>query len=85
MPNTVDAQDFYKQEMVAFGQWVGERRNQLNLSLDALSKRVGVEKSYLSRIERGERSNPSFVVVFVLAKELGKGLEEIISIADLQQ
>lgn len=77
----VDVHETFKLDMIAFGRWVAEKRAELNLSLDALAKRVGIEKSYLSRIERGERNNPSFVVVYILSKELGRALDDIIKIA----
>lgn len=76
-----DVHETYKEDMVAFGKWVGEKRAELNLSLEELANQVGIEKSYLSRIERGERSNPSFVVVYVLAKVLGRNLDDIMKVA----
>lgn len=69
----------YNDDMIAFGKWVYEKRLELGMTLDDLAEKVGICKTYLSRLERGERINPSFVTVYTLSKALGrKTLDNII-------
>lgn len=76
--NAVDTNELFKEDMIQFGKWVKAKREEEHMSLDDLAKQVGICKSYLHRLERGERSNPSYITVFLLAKALGKDLDEII-------
>lgn len=52
-------------------------RKQKNMSMDALSKRSGVSKSMLSQIEQ-EKTNPTVVTVWKIARALDVSVEELI-------
>lgn len=54
-----------------FGQHVRQRRSFFRLSMKELAERVGVQQSYISRIETGKRSlNPEKGVFKKIAAEL---------------
>ncbi|CAM3923526.1 helix-turn-helix domain-containing protein [Tsukamurella strandjordii] len=55
---------------------VRARRLSAGLTLDALAERVGVTKSYLSKVERG-RSTPSIAIALRIAEALGVDAAEI--------
>jgi transcriptional regulator with XRE-family HTH domain len=60
-----------------FGEYVRQRREALRekdekFSVRQVAQRVGVEPSYLSKIERGEQPPPGEQTVVALAKELGE-------------
>lgn len=61
---------------------VGAKIKKLRLkrgySINALSDRAGVSKSYLSYIERGIQKNPSLQVLSKLACTLDTNLEELL-------
>ncbi|MCP3017254.1 helix-turn-helix transcriptional regulator [Nocardiopsis dassonvillei] len=59
------------------GQLVRELRIQRAWTIEDLAKRVGIDTSHLSRIERGERPKPSERVAIRIARELGVGTDEI--------
>jgi transcriptional regulator with XRE-family HTH domain len=77
----IDVHEVFKGDMIAFGKWVSERRKEEGKSLDDLAKITGVDKSYIHRLEKGNRTNPSFITVFSLATALGKDLRDIIKLA----
>ncbi|MFZ5969942.1 MAG: helix-turn-helix domain-containing protein [Bacillota bacterium] len=52
-------------------------RKQKNMSMDELSKRSGVSKSMLSQIEQ-EKTNPTVVTVWKIARALDISLEELL-------
>lgn len=53
----------------AFGEAVRERRHELGLSQEELGYRCGLDRTYVSGIERGVR-NPTLKVVWQLADGL---------------
>lgn len=53
----------------AFGSAVRETRGQLGLSQEALGFRCGLDRTYVSGIERGVR-NPTVRIIYRLAKGL---------------
>lgn len=60
-----------------FGPWLRERREALQatdarFSLRQLAGRVGVQPSYLSKVERGEVPPPGEHTIRALARELGE-------------
>jgi transcriptional regulator with XRE-family HTH domain len=81
--------------MSAFGDYVRQRRGQLNEADDAFSLRkvaaaIDVEPSYLSKVERGEQPPPSEKTVVALAKTLGEDADVLLALAgkvsaDLQE
>ncbi|ADO59922.1 helix-turn-helix domain-containing protein [Paenibacillus polymyxa] len=74
-----DVHEIYKTDMIKFGYWVEAKRKELKFSLDDLANKTGIDKSYLARLERGDRSNPSFIAVYSLTKCLGGNLDDIIT------
>ena len=81
--------------MNEFGSHVRERREVLRredarFSVRQLAARVGVEPSYLSKVERGAQPPPSEATVQRLAEELGEDPDVMLALAgkvsmDLQQ
>ena len=61
---------------------VQNRIKQLRLlkgySINALSEKTGVSKSYLSYIERGIQKNPSLQILSKLANSLGTTVEDLL-------
>ncbi len=59
------------------GTTIRARRNQLNLTLEALAERTGVSRAMLSEIERGNK-NPTIRVVVQIAGALDCSVSELI-------
>lgn len=53
-------------------------RLEQNLTLEALAARSGVSHDYVSKLERGEKKNPSLIVVAKLAKGLGVTIDKLV-------
>ena len=69
-----------------FGNYVRNRRQQLHgedpaFSLRRLAGRIGVEPSYLSKVERGETPPPSEGTILRLAKELAEDADVLLALA----
>ncbi|MEK3955794.1 helix-turn-helix domain-containing protein [Psychrobacillus sp. FSL K6-1464] len=71
--------EIHKEKMIAFGQMIKEKRNELGVSLDNVAKETGIGKAYLSRIERGDRGNPSFIIVYELCRYFNIDMSNILS------
>jgi transcriptional regulator with XRE-family HTH domain len=79
----------------AFGSYVRERREARRagdpaFSLRRLAARIGVEPSYLSKVERGETPPPSEEKIRLLAEALGEDPDLLLALAgkvssDLQE
>src|SRR5207248_2658798 len=72
--------------MSAFGDYVRNKRVLLQAgdnrySLRKVAATVGVEPSYLSKIERGEQSPPGEETIVALAKELGEDADMLLALA----
>lgn len=70
----------------AFGEYLRERREAKRLedrrfSLRQLAQRIGVEPSYLSKVERGLEPPPSEAKVKALAKELDQDPDILLAMA----
>ena len=70
----------------AFGSYVRERREALRArdprySVRQVAGRIGVEPSYLSKVERGEQSPPSEAKIVALAVELGEDPDVLLALA----
>lgn len=80
---------------MAFGSYVRERRERLReedprFSVRQLAQRIGVEPSYLSKVERGEVAPPSEATIVRLAAELEEDPDVLLALAgkvssDLQE
>lgn len=64
---------------VRFGQRVRQLRTELGLSQEAFADKCGLDRTYISGIERGVR-NPTLEVIGVIADGLGKSLEALFKI-----
>jgi transcriptional regulator with XRE-family HTH domain len=62
----------------AFGDAVRARRSELGLSQEALALEVGLHRTYIGGIERGER-NVALVNIFRLANTLEMPAADLIS------
>ena len=81
--------------MSAFGDYVRRRRETLRegdprFSLRRVASRIGIEPSYLSKIERGEQAPPSEEKIVALADLLGQDRDVLLALAgkvssDLQE
>lgn len=72
--------------MKAFGQYIRQRRNLLNatnpaFSVRQLAGRIGVEPSFLSKVERGIEAPPSEEKIVLLAHELGEDKDVLLAMA----
>ncbi len=70
----------------AFGSYIRKRREALKgtdstFSVRQVAQRIGVEPSYLSKVERGETSVPSEVKIIRLAQELGEDPDVLLALA----
>ena len=71
---------------MSFGDYVRARRQQLResdrrFSVRQVAARIGVEPSYLSKIERGEQRPPSEAKIRLLAGELGEDPDVLLALA----
>jgi len=71
--------------MSAFGDYLRQRREHRlgedpKFSVRKLAAAVGIEPSYLSKIERGEQPPPSAETISALAKELGEDSDMLLAL-----
>ena len=59
-----------------FGQRLREKRTELGLSQEAFADKCGLDRTYISGIERGKR-NVSLINIETLAKSLGISVSEL--------
>ena len=81
--------------MSQFGKFIRDRRERLRredsrFSVRQLAKRLVVEPSYLSKVERGETAPPSEAKIILLAKELNEDADVLLAMggkvsSDLQE
>ena len=81
--------------MTPFGHYIRQRREDLrktdaSYSLRQVATRVGVEPSYLSKVERGQEAPPSEPRIRALARELQEDPDDLLALAgkvssDLQE
>ena len=81
--------------MTRFGEVAGAARRRLRendrrFSLRQVARRIGIEPSYLSKIERGQVAPPSEATTVRLARELGEDPDVLLAMAgkvsgDLQE
>ena len=80
---------------VAFGTFIRDRRERLKesdttFSVRQVAQRIGVEPSFLSKVERGDVPPPSESKIVALAGELGEDPDVLLALAgkvstDLQE
>ena len=61
-----------------FGKRLAEIRNQKKITQEKFAFDIGVDRTYISYIERGER-NPSLFLLYKIAKELKIKLSDLIN------
>lgn len=81
--------------MTPFGRYIRQRREDLrktdaSYSLRQVAARIGVEPSYLSKVERGQEAPPSEPRIRALASELQEDPDDLLALAgkvssDLQE
>ncbi len=81
--------------MIEFGEYVRRARARQReqdplFSVRQVAARVGIEPSYLSKIERGEQPPPSEETIRALARELGEDADVLLALggkvsSDLQR
>lgn len=69
-------------ELVAFGAAVRQRRLALGLSQEALAHEAGIDRSYMSSVERGGQ-NVGLVLAAQIARALDIKLAELVTAAQL--
>ena len=62
----------------AFGQLVRQRRQALGISQEELGYRAGLDRTYVSGLERGIR-NPSLTAIVSLAQGFGISVSDLAS------
>lgn len=65
-----------RKECVSFGRRVRALREALGISQEAFADRVGIHRTYIGGIERGER-NPTLATLCRIAAALDLPLEEL--------
>ena len=82
---------YYTSEMNRFGSYIRRRREDLRkmdrtYSVRQVAARIGVEPSYLSKVERGHEAPPSEPKIRALARELDEDPDVLLAMAGkLQQ
>ena len=71
---------------MSFGEYIRQRREEMrtedrDYSLRKVAASVGIEPSYLSKIERGEQPPPSEATIVALAKELDEDPDVLLALA----
>jgi transcriptional regulator with XRE-family HTH domain len=66
---------------VDLGEAIRSRRRDLGISQEALADRIGIDRTYLSGIERGER-NPSYTNLLRIASALRVPFSELQAAAE---
>ena len=71
---------------MSFGDFIRDRREEKraadpNYSLRRVAASIGVEPSYLSKIERGEQPPPSEETILALARELDEDPDVLLALA----
>lgn len=66
-------------EAFTIGVRIKQRREEANLSINALAQRAGVAKGYLWSLEQGEsNSRPSGRTLYRIARELGTTMSDLL-------
>jgi transcriptional regulator with XRE-family HTH domain len=76
MPARVDFQP--EPELMNFGRYVKQARQQMGISQDQLAEKVGISVGYVGAIERKQTQRPAFDVVFKICKVLNISLDNML-------
>ncbi len=63
-------------DCINFGLAVRRERSKQGYSQESFARKVGIHRTYLGGLERGER-NPTLVTMVKIARELGVSLEDL--------
>lgn len=69
-------------ELVAVGKAIRSARNDLGISQEALANEIGIDRSYMGGVERGQH-NLALVNLIKISKALGLSGSELLSKAKL--
>jgi transcriptional regulator with XRE-family HTH domain len=72
---------FYETLFQCLGQAISTRRKQLQMSQEELAAKTGVDRAFISNVERGKR-NPSFGVVATIARGLKIRISRLTGMAE---
>lgn len=67
-----------------FGRAVRRKREQKGLSQEALADAAGLDRTYVSGVERGVR-NPTLRIISILAKALDSKIEDFFADSNSEQ
>jgi len=70
--------DYIRQARLALD---AKREGEAAFSLRKIAQRVGIEPSYLSKIERGEQPPPSEATIVAIARELDEDKDVLLALA----
>lgn len=68
----------YQHALKRFGESMQKTRKEQNLSQERLAEMVGVNRTYISLVEKGER-NPSLKTLYRIAKALKVSSDQLLS------
>lgn len=71
-------------DKLSFGEIVGKKINQLNLTMSELARRVDVDIGYISKIVNNKTINPSYKVVVRIANAVGIDINTINEVFDIE-
>ena len=61
-----------------FGSVLRQRRIDLNLTQEALAAKIGIDRTYISGLERGLR-NPTLIVLVKVSAALGLSVSQLLT------
>ncbi|MBS3788695.1 MAG: helix-turn-helix domain-containing protein [Candidatus Bipolaricaulota bacterium] len=73
------------QKRLAFGRKIRRAREEKGIGLRELARRIDIDYSHLSRIERGKRPPPDLEVVVKIARELKMDRAKLLSLAGVPE
>lgn len=67
----------FKKELLSLGSKVRYTRESVNLSQEKLAEKIGIHRTYVGMIERGEK-NPTFIMLLRFSKALNISVTELV-------
>ncbi|RDF82043.1 helix-turn-helix domain-containing protein [Levilactobacillus brevis] len=68
----------FKKELLSLGSKVRYTRESVNLSQERLAEKIGIHRTYVGMIERGEK-NPTFIMLLRFSKALNISVTELVN------